>query len=74
MYPQPVTVTITQIEAAINHWRDRRPTADAQSPALCAEARALADVYGLLIFRGATSIEFSTLNTEQREALAAVMR
>jgi hypothetical protein len=74
MYPQPVAVTIAQIEAAINHWRERRPTTDAEHSMLCAEARALADVYGLLIFSGASSIEYSTLNAVQRDALAAVLR
>jgi hypothetical protein len=73
MYPQPVAVTITQLETAINHWRERRPAADAERPVLCAEARALADVYGLAIFNSATSVEYSTLNAMQRDALAATL-
>jgi len=74
MYPQPVAVTIAQIESAINHWRERRPAVGDDQPVLCAEARALADVYGLLIFSGAASVEYSTLNAGQRDALAAVLR
>ncbi|WP_321936191.1 DUF3717 domain-containing protein [Paraburkholderia sp. J8-2] len=74
MYQQPVAVTIAQLESAINHWRDRRPASDEDQTVLCAEARALADVYGFLIFSGAPSVEYSTLNAMQREALAAVLR
>ncbi|MCX5545483.1 DUF3717 domain-containing protein [Paraburkholderia sp. CNPSo 3076] len=74
MYPQPFAVTIAQIESAINHWRERRPAAAEDQPVLCAETRALADVYGLLIYSGATSVEYSTLNAGQRDALAATLR
>lgn len=74
MNQQPVAVTIAQLECAINHWRERRPAADEDKPVLCAEARVLADIYGLLIYSGAPSIEYSTLNAVQRDALAAVLR
>jgi hypothetical protein len=62
MDPQPSALTIVQIESAINQWRERRPCADEAHSVLCAEARALAHVYGLLIFSGAPSVEYSTLN------------
>jgi len=45
---------ITDIEAAINHWRARRPSPDGVSVA--PEVRALAEVYALLIFRRATQV------------------
>ncbi|WP_321817874.1 MULTISPECIES: DUF3717 domain-containing protein [unclassified Paraburkholderia] len=70
----PLTsVSIAQIECAINHWRERRPSADADHPVLCAEARALADVYGLMIYRGEQSVERSHLTEPQRLALEAAL-
>ncbi|WP_028218910.1 DUF3717 domain-containing protein [Paraburkholderia oxyphila] len=74
MNQQPAAVTIAQLEYAINHWRERRPAADEEHPVLGAEARALADVYGLLIFSGAPSVESSTLNAMQHDALAGALR
>jgi uncharacterized protein len=43
-------IHITDIEAAINHWRESKPSADGVTlgPELCA----LADVYALLIYHG----------------------
>ena len=66
-------VSIAQIEGAINHWRERHPPADAHNPVLCAEARALADVYGLMIYNGQERIERSSLTPLQLDALAAVL-
>jgi uncharacterized protein len=43
-------IHITDIEAAINHWRERKPSADGVT--LGPELRALADVYALLIYHG----------------------
>lgn len=67
------SVTIAQIECAINHWRERRPSPDTENPVLCAEARALADVYGLMIYRGEQSVERSSLTPQQCSALAAAL-
>lgn len=39
---------ITDIEAAINHWRERSPSPDGVS--LSAEVRALAEVYALMVY------------------------
>ena len=39
---------ITDIEAAINWWRERSPSPDGVSA--CAEVRALAEVYALLVY------------------------
>ncbi len=41
-------IHITDIEAAINFWRERKPSPDGVT--LAAELRALAEVYALLIF------------------------
>ena len=41
---------ITDIEAAINHWRERSPSVNGIS--LSAEVRALAEVYALMVFYG----------------------
>ncbi|GAB6852650.1 DUF3717 domain-containing protein [Paraburkholderia kururiensis] len=71
MNPQPADVPIAQLECAINHWRERRPSADPDSPVLCAEARALADVYGLAIYHGWTRVSRASLNDTQRSALDA---
>lgn len=73
MNQQTADVTIAQIECAINHWRDRRPPADNESPVLCAQARALADVYGLAIFHGWASVSRASLNQQQRDALDAAL-
>jgi len=39
---------ITDIEAAINWWRDKRPSPDGITA--CAEVRALAEVYALMVY------------------------
>ena len=41
-------IHITDIEAAINHWRDKRPTTE--GAALAHELQALAEVYALMVF------------------------
>jgi predicted Fe-S protein YdhL (DUF1289 family) len=41
-------IHITDIEAAINHWREKKPSPDGVT--LCAELRALAEVYALMVY------------------------
>lgn len=41
-------IHITDIEAAINYWRDRKPSPDGVT--LAPELRALAEVYALMVF------------------------
>ena len=41
-------IHITDIESAINHWRERSPSPDGITA--CAEVRALAEVYALLVY------------------------
>src|SRR5437868_10167330 len=43
-----VAIHITDIEAAINHWRGRKPSSDGVT--LAPELRALAEVYALMVF------------------------
>ncbi|MBI3531597.1 MAG: DUF3717 domain-containing protein [Burkholderiales bacterium] len=41
-------IHITDIEAAINYWRDKKPSSDGIT--LAPEVRALAEVYALMVF------------------------
>ncbi len=41
-------IHITDIEAAINHWREKKPSADGVT--LAPELRSLAEVYALMVF------------------------
>jgi hypothetical protein len=67
-------VSVAQIEAAINIWRNRKPAAapDEDGAALCFEARKLADVYGVMIVTRQYEVELSSLSEAQRAALAGV--
>jgi uncharacterized protein len=46
---------MTDLEAAINFWRGRRPPSDGVT--IAPELAALAEVYGLLVFRRASQID-----------------
>lgn len=46
---------ITDIEAAINHWRERKPSPDGVT--LAPEVRALAEVYALMVFAHETEAD-----------------
>jgi len=51
-------IHITDIEAAINYWRDKKPSSDGIT--LAPEVRALAEVYALMVFyREPEADEFS---------------
>jgi hypothetical protein len=64
-------VSIAQIEAAINVWRNRDPaTSGEEVMVLCAEARCLANLYGNMIFTRATVVPRETLTEAQLAALA----
>jgi hypothetical protein len=62
------TITITQIEEAINIWRTRQPSGDDAS--LCLEARVLADIYGWMIYVRAGVVDAATLTPEQTAAIS----
>ena len=59
-------IPITDIEAAINHWRERAPRSD--DLALAPPLQALAEVYALMVYRQQDAIDESLLTDD---ALAA---
>ncbi|WP_114970637.1 DUF3717 domain-containing protein [Rhodoferax ferrireducens] len=61
-------IFITDIESAINYWRDKKPSPDGFS--LAAEIRALAEVYALMVFQHEAQVDEFSLSPE---ALAAWM-
>lgn len=62
-------IHITDIEAAINYWRERSPSPDGVS--LPPETRALAEVYALLVFYGETEADEFTLPAKAAAAWRA---
>ncbi|WP_138858358.1 DUF3717 domain-containing protein [Inhella inkyongensis] len=60
---------ITDLEAAINWWRARSPSADGISA--CAEVRALAEVYALMVYYHDAQWEEQRLQGLAREAFLA---
>jgi hypothetical protein len=64
------TITIEQIEKAINVWREREAGPD--DATLCAPARALADAYGTMIYHRRNTIERAEFTPEQDSAFARV--
>jgi uncharacterized protein len=60
---------ITDIEAAINWWRERSPSPD--GIAACAEVRALAEVYALMAYYREPLADEATLPPRAREAWLA---
>ena len=61
---------VQELEAAINHWRERRP-ARGNEDALSPEVNLLATVYALMIFRRQTSIGIDTLDARVRQLVLA---
>jgi hypothetical protein len=59
-------IHITDIEAAINWWRARSPSPDGITA--CAEVRALAEVYGLLVYHHQTLCDEATMPARARQA------
>ena len=62
-------IHITDIEAAINYWRARKPSPD--GVALPAETRALAEVYALMVYFHETEADEATLPPKARDAWLA---
>jgi uncharacterized protein len=62
-------VHITDIESAINWWRERRPSADGITA--CAEVLALADIYAQMVYHHAGACEEGLLSEAAREAWLA---
>ncbi|CAG4925254.1 DUF3717 domain-containing protein [Paraburkholderia gardini] len=65
------TVQIAHIEQAINVWRNRAPAPEGVDEVLtlCPQARALADLYGEMIFGKLASVPASSLSSKQLAAL-----
>ncbi|RZF26098.1 DUF3717 domain-containing protein [Paraburkholderia sp. UYCP14C] len=63
--------TISEIEQAINYWCARQ--VPGEDGALCAKARPLADLYGLMIFEHSDTVEAAKLNDDQLDALRVAL-
>jgi hypothetical protein len=61
-------LSLQELEAAINFWRDRRP-ARGNEYALSAEVNVLARVYALMIFNREPSVDLDTLDASARQLL-----
>ena len=61
---------VHELEAAINHWRERRP-ARGNEYALSPEVNVLATIYALMIFRRQLSIDIDTLDPHARQLVLA---
>ncbi len=62
-------IHITDIEAAINHWRQRSPSPDGIT--LAPELRALAEVYALMIYHREDEADEASFPARAREAWLA---
>ena len=62
-------IHITDIEAAINYWRQQKPSPDGIT--LAPELRALAEVYALLVFHHETEADAASMPAAAREAWLA---
>ncbi len=61
-------VTIQELEAAINYWRNQSP-AMGDELSLCSEASALAKPYALMIVQGSQRIPLDVLEESARSAI-----
>lgn len=59
-------IHITDIEAAINYWREKRPSPDGVT--LAPETRALAEVYALMVFHHDDEADEFTMPAAARDA------
>ncbi len=62
-------IHITDIEAAINYWRERSPSPDGITA--CPEVRALAEVYALMVYYREPSCDEETMPAKARAAWLA---
>jgi hypothetical protein len=59
-------IHVTDIESAINFWRERHPSPDGVTA--CAEVRALATVYALMVYHRQAECDEATMPAKAREA------
>ncbi len=70
MLPPPMAaIHVTDLESAINHWRARSPSPDGITA--CAEVRALAEVYALLVYHRQPEADEASLPPAARAAWLA---
>jgi predicted Fe-S protein YdhL (DUF1289 family) len=62
-------IHITDIEAAINWWRDKKPSPDGITA--CAEVRALAEVYALMVYYREPECDEQSMPPKARDAWLA---
>ncbi len=67
--PAMAGIHITDIESAINWWRDRTPSPDGIS--LAAEVKKLAEIYALMVYFRETECDEDTMPRAAREAWLA---
>jgi predicted Fe-S protein YdhL (DUF1289 family) len=63
------SIHITDIESAINWWRERRPSADGLRA--CDQVLALAEVYALMVYRHESGCDEATMPGAARDAWLA---
>ncbi len=61
-------LSVQQIEAAINFWRERRP-ARGNEVALSPEVNLLAPIYALMIFHRTSTLDTNTLAADAQQLL-----
>jgi hypothetical protein len=66
-------VTIQELEAAINYWRNRCP-AFGDDLQLCPEASALAKPYALMIIQGSQRVSMDVLNISAKFAIEGYLK
>ena len=62
-------IHVTDIESAINFWRERSPSPDGMSA--CAEVRALAEVYALMVYFRESECDEASMPPKARDAWLA---
>jgi predicted Fe-S protein YdhL (DUF1289 family) len=62
-------IHVTDIEAAINWWRARAPSSDGITA--CAQVRALAEVYGTMVYERQSEYDEGSMSAEARAAWLA---
>ena len=66
----PTFLTLTELESAINFWRQRSPSVG-EELRLCPEASSLATPYALMIIERRKQIELAELSERAQAAIAA---
>ncbi|MCF8171779.1 MAG: DUF3717 domain-containing protein [Candidatus Methylopumilus sp.] len=66
----PTLLTLTELESAINFWRQRSPSVG-EELRLCPEASSLATPYALMIIERRKDIEISTLSERAQAAISS---